>query len=85
MKKKFRLEYTSRFERRLKALERETQLIVLRKIKSLEENPFLGKPLSGPFKGTCGLRVGDYRVIYTVQNEKIFLLAVGHRKKIYEP
>ena len=85
MKRKFRLEYTARFERRLKTLDIKIQLTVLREIIELKENPFLGKPLNGSLKGTSSLRVGDYRVIYKVQSEKILILTVGHRKQVYKP
>ena len=30
------------------------------------------------------LRVGDYRVIFDVQNNLIRILKIGHRKKIYK-
>lgn len=38
-------------------------------------------------KGRYSLRIGDCRVIYAVDEEvkTITLIAVGHRKKIYEP
>ena len=29
------------------------------------------------------LRVGDYRVIYRVQADKIIVLKIGHRKEVY--
>lgn len=28
-------------------------------------------------------RVGDYRIIFDVEKEKIFILKIGHRKNIY--
>jgi len=45
----------------------------------------MGKPLRGELSGKWSLRVGNYRVIYTI-NEKekaVILYGVGHRKKIY--
>jgi len=45
----------------------------------------MGKPLRGELSGKWSLRVGNYRVIYTI-NEKekaVILYSVGHRKKIY--
>jgi mRNA-degrading endonuclease RelE of RelBE toxin-antitoxin system len=35
-------------------------------------------------EGTHSLRIGEYRVIYLVSNDKVILLTVGHRKSIYE-
>lgn len=44
------------------------------------------KPLSGEFKGLFRLRVGDYRVIYSVDSSsrRINILLVGHRRDIYK-
>ena len=40
--------------------------------------------LSGDFTGMFKLRVGDWRVIYTTENDVIFIQAVGHRREIYK-
>ena len=42
--------------------------------------------LTGEFKGMFKLRVGDWRIIYTVnQNTKIITVhMVGHRSEIYK-
>ncbi|MGC8998765.1 MAG: type II toxin-antitoxin system RelE family toxin [Candidatus Bathyarchaeia archaeon] len=29
------------------------------------------------------LKVGDYRVLYQVKKNEVFLLVVGHRKRVY--
>ena len=41
------------------------------------------EPLSGDFTNTYKFRVGDWRIIYALQNELILILAVGHRREIY--
>ncbi len=47
-------------------------------------DPFLsGEPLRQSLKGHRKLRVGDYRVIYRVQADKIIVLKIGHRKEVY--
>lgn len=48
-------------------------------------NPDIGKQLTGTLKGLRSLRIGDYRVIYKkeIENLIILILAVGHRKNIY--
>ena len=56
--------------------------------KNLENctDPFVkGKPLSGDRKGTWRYRVGNYRIIADIQNDKliILVLAVGDRKDVY--
>jgi mRNA interferase RelE/StbE len=44
------------------------------------------EPLAGPFSGLHKLRVGDYRVVYSVDRHKKVLTVrlVGHRREIYE-
>ena len=40
--------------------------------------------LSGGFKGAFKLRLGDWRVVYTIENNLILIQAVGHRREIYK-
>lgn len=42
------------------------------------------KPLKGAPKGRFRVRHGDYRAIYIIAPEGIIILAVGHRREIYE-
>ena len=41
-----------------------------------------GAPLSGTLSAFRKLRIGDYRVVYQVQNQQVtvFVLTVGHRR-----
>ena len=51
----------------------------------LTENPEqYGSPLRGTLKGYWKLRVGDYRVVYRVAEDEVRILAIRHRKKVYE-
>ena len=50
------------------------------------ENPRIkGKPLTGDLKGLWRYRVGDYRILAEIQDDKIVILIldIGHRSKIY--
>jgi mRNA interferase RelE/StbE len=52
-----------------------------------EEDPRrFGKPLKANLAGLWRYRVGDYRIICRVQDNDwiVLILAVGHRKTIYE-
>lgn len=44
-----------------------------------------GKPLTGNHSGKWRYRVGDYRIMAEIEDEKvvIIILTVGHRKSIY--
>jgi mRNA-degrading endonuclease RelE of RelBE toxin-antitoxin system len=44
-----------------------------------------GKPLRYSLKGARGLRVADYRVIYTIEPGAVVLIVkIGHRREVYE-
>ncbi len=54
-------------------------------IESLAQDPYQGKCLQEPLKGYRSLRVGTYRVIYSVCNKQMVVLVIdaGHRREIY--
>jgi mRNA-degrading endonuclease RelE of RelBE toxin-antitoxin system len=44
-----------------------------------------GKPLRYSLKGARRLRVGDYRVIYTIEpDEVVLIVTIGDRRDVYE-
>jgi mRNA interferase RelE/StbE len=43
-----------------------------------------GLPLRKSLRGYWKLRVGDYRVIFKIEGEIVYVLGVRHRKNIYE-
>ena len=57
---------------------------ILKKVDELSENPFSKdiKRLKG--SNDFRLRVGDYRVIFAIEQNTIQILKVGHRKNIYD-
>ena len=81
---------TTRFDREFKKLDFYTQKVLKAWIhKNIEncENPRLhGKPLSNERSGQWRYRIGDYRLICEIQDNKLIILAlsVGHRKEIYK-
>ena len=60
------------------------QIRIIQEIDILRTNPYSGKPLRGEWKGVYSLRVSDYRVLYQIKRDKVFLLVLGHRKRIYK-
>ena len=57
---------------------------IFKKVEELSENPFSKdiKRLKG--SNDFRLRVGDYRVVFSIELNKIQILKVGHRKNIYD-
>ncbi|MBL8231346.1 MAG: type II toxin-antitoxin system RelE/ParE family toxin [Bryobacterales bacterium] len=41
------------------------------------------KALAGEWQGHFRLRVGDYRVIFTISSEEITIIRVRHRSDVY--
>ena len=43
-----------------------------------------GEPLRKTLHGYWKLRVGDYRVVFKIAAEEVWILGIIHRKKVYE-
>lgn len=43
-----------------------------------------GKPLRRDLHGCYKLRIGDYRVIYFVEDKDIYIVTIGHRRDVYK-
>ena len=71
-----------------KALEkvvREDRLRIIAAIGQLKTNPAAGGVLKGEFSGLRRIRIGSYRVVYEVQDQKLVVLVIriGHRREVY--
>ena len=63
--------------------------VVSARIKKAIENKLLihpetfGEPLRGSLVPLWKLRVGDYRIVFDVKGDKVYIHAIAHRKHIY--
>ena len=86
----YRVEFTEKALKALKKLDRYTALLITAWIrKNLEgcTNPRQhGKGLVGDKNGQWRYRVGDYRLLAEIQDDRIIILIlnVGHRREIYK-
>ncbi len=79
-----RILYKASVSRDLKKINPKEVERILREIRTvLGDNPEAGEALVGEFKGLYKIRVGDYRVIYTVIDGDALVLRIGHRSKVY--
>ena len=85
----YAVETTERFDREFKKLDRYTQRMIKSWIdKNLVgcENPRMhGKGLTANRSGQWRYRIGDYRLICLIQDDRLLILAlsVGHRREVY--
>ncbi len=87
MATRYRVQLLPQAERELAALPREAQQRIDVKIKSLADHP---RPpgvekLAGA-EGLYRVRVGDYRVVYSIHSDVLLVLVVriGHRGEVYQ-
>ena len=73
-------------KRFLKKLDKPSQSRIIQKLKDLESNAELGKPLTGRLSGLWSLRIGDYRALYQIRHNEVLILVlrIGHRKNAYD-
>ena len=81
----FNLLISKRASNALKKLPYKHQDAIVLAFEDIVENPHLGKPLSRELSDKVSFRVGVYRVVYKVnrKDNKILILRVGHRSKVY--
>jgi mRNA interferase RelE/StbE len=84
----YQVEFNPEAIANLAALSKKNRERIFRKINWLGSNFEQVAPLglSANLSGYCKLRVGDYRVIYTITTEQelITIVEVGHRSEIYD-
>ncbi len=86
---KFNIVFSERSLKQLKKLDKHTAALItgwLRKnIEGCSDPRQHGKPLKANRRGQWRYRVGNYRIITEIQDNKIIVLVleIGHRKNIY--
>lgn len=90
MSKPVRINYTSVAEKELRKLSRETAQRILQKVLENTRQPDIlarAKPLVGRFAGMYRYRVGDYRVVFVLDDVGnmivLTILTIKHRKDVY--
>ncbi|MEX1151792.1 MAG: type II toxin-antitoxin system RelE/ParE family toxin, partial [Nitrosopumilaceae archaeon] len=81
----WKIKWTDTSLNQLKKLHNQIQKRIFKKLDEIVDNPFdFVERLVG--QNLYKLRVGDYRVLLTLEQNKMLILIVkvGHRKKIYD-
>ena len=86
----FVVETTPRFDKEFKKLDRYTQRMLAawinKNLVGCEDPRAHGKGLTANRSGQWRYRIGDYRMICLIEDERLVILAltVGHRREIYD-
>jgi mRNA interferase RelE/StbE len=82
----YTVEYARSVAKDLAKLPRDVKRRALEIIEGgLAQDPYWGKALTGPFRGLWKARVGDYRIVYAIEDARlvVFVLRIRHRKDVY--
>lgn len=85
----YRVQYTPKALKALKKLDPYTAKLIVawvrKNIEGSEDPRLFGKGLEANHSGKWRYRIGDYRLIADISDEKVtvLVLAVGHRRDIY--
>ncbi|MBI2126395.1 MAG: type II toxin-antitoxin system RelE/ParE family toxin [Thaumarchaeota archaeon] len=79
---KVEVRWTETAIKQLKKLDKATSKTIIDRVEEIKSDPFsfLKKLQSVPL---YSLRVGNYRVILSIERNNLVILDVGHRNKIY--
>lgn len=84
----WRVVYKKSVRKDLKSISPDMRALIKRAIEEkLMVNPLkFGVPLRRTLKGYLKLRVGNYRVIYSMEAERVtvHVVKIGHRKEVYK-
>lgn len=86
----YKVEYTKTAQKLIKKMDRYTQVMIMRWITNnlvdCTDLRIHGKALRGNLKNQWKYRVGNYRILCDIEDDKLIILVinVGHRREIYE-
>jgi len=86
----WRVEFDRDAVRDLRKLGGDAERTILRylreRIATSEDPRRFGRPLTGDLKGLWRYRVGDYRIVASIEDDRLVVLVVtvGHRREVYD-
>jgi mRNA interferase RelE/StbE len=81
---KFELLYTKTAVKDIRKLDRVVKKKIKKKIEKYSKSPLTyARKLVNPSLGDYRWRVGDYRIVFDINRNKVIILRVGQRKEIY--
>ncbi len=80
---RYHLVISNRFRRDLRQLDATMHRRVLEALDQLQEDSYRDLQLTNVQIGQWRIRVGDYRIRYDIEGERVLLYRVRHRREIY--
>ncbi|WXU00325.1 MAG: hypothetical protein Ctma_1038 [Catillopecten margaritatus gill symbiont] len=83
----YKLLFDDKVIKDLKKIDKTWQSKIVKIIQTkLLENPYMGKKLVGNLSPYYRYRIGDYRVLYSINDEEITIsvIKIKHRKNVYK-
>lgn len=86
----WRVEFDADAARDLRKLGHTARRLILdylrQRIAAAEDPRRFGRPLTGDLKGLWRYRVGDYRIVAAIEEDRMIVLVVtvGHRREVYD-
>jgi len=86
----WRVEFLAEAARELRKLGPPAETLILRYLRqriAMAEDPRrFGRPLTGDLKGFWRYRVGDHRIVASIEDDRFIVLVVtvGHRREVYD-
>lgn len=86
----YKVEFTEKSKKQLKKMDRATAALIIgwleKNIQGCDNPRIPGKSLSANRSGQWRYRIGDYRVITEIEDNKLIVLVItiGHRRDIYK-
>lgn len=84
----WKIVYKRSVQKDLKKIPEKIKALIKRTLEErLKVDPVcFGTPLKQNLKGLMKLRVGNYRIIYSIEKETVivFVIKIGHRREIYK-
>lgn len=75
---------SKKFQKQFSKLPKNVKRQLNKEIEKLKNGSNIEEPLKGDLEGLCSLHVKNYRVIYSIKENGIYLAVVGHRSNVYE-
>ncbi len=81
----YKIDFAQQFVRQYEKLDPPIRARVHKAVDNLVEDPYAGKRLRGLLSDRWSYRVGGYRILYKIFQDRFLILAltVGHRREIY--